>query len=219
MVVALRIALLGLILIVATVSSIPVLAADLGQGTTLSGFATNALVRAYEASGLDGVESPPFRLQEYFVTIQPRGAVLDIYFLAQTEAVAIPVAVAARTGAIIWKKGDRPDFSTMPDQPGGYVLPGIVAGEIIMAYRAAASEHFPALSTGAYNLWYLPHAGALDVGFSKLTRPPADVSTEPAPTPSAVHNCFSVAMSGPSYTVAVMNNKVSVYDLHITGCG
>ena len=96
--------------------------------TSLSGFAVNALVRAYQASGLGDDAAAPLRLQPYIVTIRLNGDRFEIFFLAQTRAVAIPITIVARTGEVIWKEGDPPNAVTMPTIPGGFVLPGIIAG-------------------------------------------------------------------------------------------
>jgi hypothetical protein len=122
----------GLLVIIFAYQAMPALANDWQDGV-MSGLATNALVRAYQASGLDGAEPPPLRLQKYVVTIRAQGDSFEVFFLAQTEAVAIPLVVSARNGAIVWKEGDKPNFATLPINPGGRIFPGIIAGEIIAA--------------------------------------------------------------------------------------
>lgn len=209
----------GLLAILFASTTIPTLAND-WRDEAMSGFATNALLRAYEVSGLDGPGPAPLRLQKYIVTIRANVNAFDVFFLAQTEAVAIPVEVSARTGAIIWKKGDAPNAATMPTLPGGLILPGIIAGEIIAAYRQAASDQFKPLNSGAYNLWYRPFGGGSDVGFSRLDSAPSTISTQPAATPTPNHNqrCFAVGLTGPDYSVTVIDNDLRVHRNH-AGCG
>lgn len=217
-----KIAAAGVVSVIIAGAAMPAFAND-WKYVGMSGLATNALVRAYEASRLDNGESPPLRLEKYVVTIRSNGSSFIVFFLAQTEAVAMPVVVSARTGAIIWKEGEHMAV-TMPDLnlTAGYLLPGIIAGEIIAAYRQAASDQFKPLSTGAYNIWYDPRAGASVVGFTKLDGPPSVVSTEPAatPTPNAHQSCSSVGLTGPNYTVTVINSEVSVHRDHprVPGC-
>jgi hypothetical protein len=199
-------------------SSLQTFGKDLEHGV-MSGFATNALIRAYAASGLNSEEPPPLRLQNYVVTIRSKGSLFEVFFLSQTEPRAIPVVVDARTGTIIWEEGEPPDAATMPTLPGGHIIPGIIAGEIILAYRQAVSDRFDSLDTGAYNLWYVPWAGGSDVGFERLEGPPPIVSTEPAPTPTPNpnHKCFAVNVTGPDYSVTVRNKEVRTHRNH-AGC-
>ena len=207
-----------LVLFVATFSvARPVLASH--SDDAMSGLATNALIRAFEVSGLDDKSPPPFRLQPYVVTIRASGSSFEVFFLNQTEARAIPVVVAARSSQVVWKEGAPIDGATVPTLPAGYVLPGIIAGEIITAYRQALSDGFDRLRTGAYNVWYLPRAGASTIGFASLDQPPTEVSTEPTATrtPRPGSKCFSVGRTGPDYSVSVQNGTVNVYRIYY-GC-
>jgi hypothetical protein len=189
------------------------------QASALSGFAVTALVRAYEASGLDEHTPPPFRLQSYVVTIRPHDEVFDVWFLAPTEAWTYPVVVAARTGSIIWKAGQPANGVTTPTWTGGYTLPGVIAGEIIAAYRQASSDGFGSLRTGAYNVWYVPFGGGTDIGFEPLNGPPSFLSTAPAATPSPKSNegCF-MGVTGPSYVIHVLNGNFRIGHWRGSGC-
>jgi hypothetical protein len=180
---------------------------------TISGLATNALARAYEVSGLNGTTPPPLRLQPYYVAIQADGEYFKIFFLAQTEARAIPFVIAARTGAVIWKEGQPANRAVPipPNMPLGYVLPGIIAGEIIEAYQHAILDRFKPLSTGGYNTRYFPLGGGVDVGFEALVGAPQSVSMEPGPTPTPnPAGCFGRCAHGPMYALTIRNGVVTI---------
>ena len=145
------------------------------------------------------------------ITVRADGDNFDVFFLAQTEVRAYTLVVAARTGTIVWKEGDtRTDPADVPASTAGYVLPGIVAGEIIAVYRQAVLDHFISLTAGAYNLWYVPLGGALDLGFRSLNGPPQSIRrSAPPPIPARDSRCFSGWDTGPAYTIAVSANGVT----------
>ena len=207
-----RISLLCVLLILTLSIGVPAYGGERGTAE-MSGLATNALAKAFQVSGLAGGESPALRLRPYVVTIRSDGDSFDIFFLAQTQARAIPVVISAHSGAVIWKEGDPSDASTRPTSTGGYVLPGVVAGEIIAAHKQAILEGYKPIQNGAYNLWYIPFGGGLDVGFSRLNAVPTSASTgpqSPEATPEPGAKCFSGCLTGPAYTVTIIDQTLKI---------
>jgi hypothetical protein len=86
------------------VSSLPAMRAAAEEyhynGPVLSGLATNALVQAYETSGLDSDVRAPFRLQNYLVSIRTFGDYFDVFFDSNTTAEWHDVLIDGKTGAV-----------------------------------------------------------------------------------------------------------------------
>lgn len=152
---------------------------------SLSGFATNALVQAYDASGIENKSPVPFRLEPYVVTIgRTSGGHYEVQFWGGMTDEHRDLYVQAKTGAVVpWSQ--LTDLTSVDE----LVLPGISAGAIIAAYQNALSdpEISPGqkrlLKEGAYNLNYAPASGTTYVAFIWLAGPPDSVSLAPAPTP------------------------------------
>lgn len=87
-------------------SALRTTAGELAQAhPVLSGFATNALVQAYHASGLDTNISAPLRLRSYVVTIYTSGD--DWIMFNDTASMEVHnILVAARTASVVWRAGD-----------------------------------------------------------------------------------------------------------------
>jgi hypothetical protein len=194
-----------------TLTAPAVASGDHYNGPTLSGLATNALVRAYEGSGLDGQTPAPFRLEDYVVAVHTAGDYFQITFSASTSRDFHDFVLDTRTQSIIWTQGDPiSKLSAMPAETEGYVLPGIVAGEIIVAYHEAVRENYKPLQTAAYAVNFEPFAGGLDIGFEK-TQEPKTVSVVPAPTPSpGVLRCLSGCATGPGYHILVRDGRLTI---------
>lgn len=145
----------------------------------LSGLATNALVRAYEATGLGTDISAPLRLRSYVVMIYTSG---DNFWVIMNDTASVEVhntLVQARTGAILWKSGD-PGGDLNPSFSEAFMLPGIIAGEIIAAHRAASDVRFKPFDTGAYFTVFVPWPIGTYISFHQ-TREPTSVSINPKP--------------------------------------
>jgi hypothetical protein len=180
-------------------------------GPALSGLATNAVVAAYEASGLDGDMPAPFRLQNYVVTIHTYGDYFEVLFAGNTTAEIHDVLIAGKTSSIARLQRD-PVTKTYPVPAGteGYVLPGVVAGEIIVGYRKALREKYAPLKTGAYATNFEAYAGGLSIGFGK-TQEPTVVSVIPAPTPTpGAWRCLSGCATGPRYSITIRDGRVAI---------
>ncbi len=148
-------------------------AADIENPNNLSGFATIALFRAYEASGFAHRGSPAFNLAPYYVTITLDSGTFQIWFLGQTDAGTMAFFVEGKTGGLIWKSGDKsaPPRSTNVF-PQGYVLPGIVVGEILTAFQRGEVDHLALRDAAAFDTSYQPLGGGVDVYFEPLSASP-----------------------------------------------
>jgi hypothetical protein len=219
---ALRNSVLEFAIAAAIVSTTPADATDYVYSPAgMSGFAVNALVRAYEASGLDGNTPAPFTLQPYVVQFHFGGNVFEVAFLGQTTRSYRAAWVDCKTGAVATTPADavKKGFDKGPPDTEGFVLPGIVAGEIIAVYRYALSEGYVSkqLKSGAFNLSVEAHAGGIGVGFLVRDRPQEIVSIKPAPTPTPTPGglrCLSGACNGwTGYRVDILNNHVQIKPL------
>lgn len=181
------------------------------SGPTLSGLATNALALAYGASGLDGATPAPFRLQGYVATVHTAGDYFQITFSANTTEDFKDLIVDSKSESVVWKRGDPiSKVSAMPAETEGYVIPGIVAGEILLAYREALKENYQPLQTGAYAIHFEPFAGGLDIGFEN-TLEPSTTSVIPAPTPTpGAWRCLSGCAAGPGYRITVRDGRITI---------
>lgn len=124
-------------------SALRTTAGELAQAhPVLSGFATNALVRAYHASGLDTNISAPLRLRSYVVTIYTSGD--DWIMFNDTASMEVHnILVAARTASVVWRAGDPGgEVYSNPTTTEALMLPGVVAVEIILAYREGSRGHY-----------------------------------------------------------------------------
>jgi hypothetical protein len=179
------------------------------NGPTLSGLATNALIQAYGASGLDADTPPPFRLQGYVVTIHTFGDYFKVVFAANTTAEVHVVWIAGRTGSVVRLQPD-PVTNPVPAATEGYMLPGIVAGAIIVAYREALREKYLAPKAGAYAANFDAGGGIVSIYFEK-TQEPTVVSTVPAPTPTpGTWRCLSGCATGPGYYITMRNGRITI---------
>ena len=181
------------------------------SGPTLSGLATNALALAYETSGLDGATPAPFRLQGYVVTVHTAGDYFQITFSANASKDFQDVVVDSKTKSVIWKHGEPiSQANAMPADSEGYVLPGIVAGEMLLAYREAQKENYRPLQTGAYAIHFEPFPGGLDIGFERTLEPDTtSVIPAPTPTPGAMR-CLSGCATGPGYRITVRDGRITI---------
>jgi hypothetical protein len=180
-------------------------------GPSLSGLATNAVVQAYEGSGLDGDTPAPFRLENYVVTIHTFGDYLEVLFAGNTTAEIHDVLIVGKTGSVARLHRD-PVTKTypVPAATEGYVLPGVVAGEIIVGYREALREKYAPLKTGAYATNFEAYAGGLNIRFEK-TQEPTVVSVLPAPTPTpGALRCLSGCATGPGYSITIRNGRITI---------
>ncbi len=153
----------------------------------MSGYATNALVRAYSALRFDEANAPPFNLQAYVVQLYVGGDIFQVSFLGQTVRSSKTAWVNCRTGAVATTSATAIKLvDNGPSDSEGFIVPGIIAGEIIAVYRYAASEGSISkqLDSGAFNLSFGARAGGAGVGFLVREQPQASVSIRPEPTPS-----------------------------------
>ena len=90
------------------------------------------------------------------------GDYIQITFSANASKDFQDLIVDSRTESVIWKHGDAiSKVSAMPADSEGYVLPGIIAGEIVLAYRKALRENYRPLQTGAYAIHFEPFPSAV----------------------------------------------------------
>lgn len=180
-------------------------------GPTLSGLATNGLVRAYESSGLDDATPAPFKLERYVVTIGTYGNYFMVLFSANTTAESHEVLIDGRTGSVARLQRDpETKLYPVPADTEEYLLPGVVAGGIVIAYREAVGEGYAPLKTGAYATDFGAGAGVVNVGFER-TLEPSVVSVIPAPTPTpGIMRCLSGCASGPGYRITVRNGHIVI---------
>ena len=175
----------SLVVLAATLGADSPVPVPVGSSESLSGFATNALVQAYDASGIDNKSPVPFRLEPYVVTIgRTDGGHYDVQFWGGTTDEHRELYVQAKTGTVVpWSQ--LTDLTSVDE----LVLPGISAGAIVAARQKALSDpeisprQKRLLNEGAYNLNYAPTSGTTYVAFIWLTGPPDSVSLAPAPTP------------------------------------
>jgi hypothetical protein len=181
------------------------------NGPVLSGLATNALVQAYEASKLDGDVPAPFRLQNYLVSIRTFGDYFDVFFDANTTVESHDVLIDGKTGAVARLQRDPvTKLYPVPAATEGYLLPGVVAGGIIVAYREASREKYAPLTTGAYAINFEAGAGVIGIGFKK-TQAPGVVSVIPAPTPTpGAVRCLAGCATGPGYIITIRNGLIAI---------
>ena len=163
-----------------------------GSSESLSGFATNALVHAYDASGLEDKTPVPFRLEPYIVTIgQTSAGHYEVQFWGETTDEHRDLYVQGKTGAVV-------PWSQLRDlvSSNEVALPGISAGAIIAADQKALSDpeisppYKALLKEGAYNLNYALASGMTYIAFIWLTDPPDTVSLSPSPTPAPNGKCL-----------------------------
>jgi hypothetical protein len=180
----------------------------------LSGLATNALVRAYNASGFGADNAAPLRLQSIVVTIYTARSDFWVMFSGTSTMEIHNIFIEGRTGSVLWKAGDPGgEAYSHPAITEAFMLPGVVAGEIIAAYQVASKSGYKPFQTGAYYTIFQPWPGATFITFN-CAPAATSVTTVPGPTPtsngSGVASCaFIPGYSAPGYTV-VLTNKGGV---------
>jgi hypothetical protein len=213
-----RNAALGFMILTLALGWTPALADDQEfTPTGMSGYATNALVRAYDASGFDRSMAPPFVLQPYVVQLDVSGDIFSVAFLGQTGRYYRAAWVNCKTGAAATTPAAAAKLlDNGPSYSEEFLLPGIIAGEIISVYRYAVSEGSisNALKSGAFNLSISAGVGGSGVGFLSRTQPQEIVSMRPAPTPTPTPGrmrCLSGACNGwHGYRISVLNNRIQI---------
>ena len=181
----------------------------------LSGLATNALVRAYKASGFGPDNAAPLRLQSLVVTIYTSRDNFWVMFSGTTTMEIHNVFIEGRTGSVLWRAGDPGgEAYSHPVITEAFILPGVVAGEIIAAYQAATKFGYKPFQTGGYYTIFQPWPGGTFIAFDQ-TQEPASVSTNPGPTPTPTAPCRSgcvapVGYAVPGYFVTVWNGHVTI---------
>lgn len=212
-------AIVGLGLLGVILAAIPTSASPFDyKGPGMSGYATNALIKAYEVAGFDRKGQPPFELQPYVVTVDRlANDEFDVTFLNETTTAEREAIVDLRTGA-----AGSPDPHSTAEASEGVALPGISAGAIVVAYREALKDKggylATRLPTGSYNLVYYPIAGGTYVAFIPLDRPPVNRSAQPAPTPTFTNGLVCLAGNCDArvgYYVSVKNGQVHVREQHL----
>lgn len=194
--------------VVAGSSVVASASADQQPANALSGSAVNALVKAYSASGLGGKTPAPLALRPYIVTIRLNEDRFEVLFLSETDPAAIPVVVSARTGEVVPLNG--PGAGMPPNLPGDVVLPGIIAGEIIAAYRQALTDGTNLVGQG-YSVWYQPWAGGSDVGFELEGRASGGAAAQPTVWGTANQGkCAASCVSSIVYWVRISKNHIDV---------
>jgi len=181
--------------------------------STMSGFAANALIRAYDSERRSGTPAP-FRLQPYIVQIGlTGGGDFEVDFIAETTDKFDRIYVQGQTGAI------GPSSLLKLVNVEATTLPGIVAGAIIAAYKHAVVDpqltatHIAMLTAGSYNLVYQPLSGTTYVSFVWLSRGPSVLSLQPAPTTQGAPECSPGNCDDRvAYFVDVRNNRVRVWN-------
>lgn len=188
------------------------------KGPGMSGFATNALVKGYEVSGFGKTGQPPLELQPYVVGVDKlANDEFDVTFSNETTTAKREAVVDLQTGV-----AGSPEPQSTAEATEGIAIPGISAGAIIVAYRAALKDEggylATRLPTGSYNLAYYPYPGGTYVAFIPLDRPPVNRSTRPAPTPTFRDGQICLAGDCDSrigYFVNVKNGQVQVREQHL----
>jgi|HubBroStandDraft_6_1064221.scaffolds.fasta_scaffold97233_4 hypothetical protein len=185
--------------------------------TGMSGYATNALVRAYDASGFGTAMAPPFVLQSYVVQLDVGGDIFSVAFLGQTGRYYRTAWVNWKTGVIATTPAAAAKLlDNGPSDREEFLLPGIIAGEIISVYRYALSEGYisRSLESGAFNLGVSASVGGSGVGFLIRSQPQEIVSIKPVPTPTPTPGgmrCLSGGCNGwRGYRITVLNNHVAI---------
>jgi|GEM_PF-4602960 hypothetical protein len=177
----------------------------------LSGLATNALVRAYKASGFGADNAAPLRLQSIVVTIYTTRSNFWVMFSGTTTMEIQNIFIEGRTGSVLWKAGDPGgEAYSHPVITEAFMLPGVVAGEIIAAYQPASKFGYKPFQTGAYYTIFQPWPGGTFIAFDR-TQEPTSVSTSPAPTVPCLSSCAPAAgYAVPGYFVTVRNSRVTI---------
>jgi hypothetical protein len=193
-------------------SPIVVPAADVENLNNLSGFATIALFQAYEASGLAHRGPPAFNLAPYYVTITFDSGTFQIWFLAQTDARTMAFFIEGKTGRLIWKSGDKSARPRSTDDfPHGYVLPGIIVGEIVTAFQRGEVDHLALRDASAFDTSYQPLGGGTDVYFEPLSASPQTPAvTTASASGSRPLGCDKVCLRQYVYAVRTMGGVVTV---------
>jgi len=184
------------------------------SGQAMSGPATNALVRAYEISGLDGSAPAPFSLQPYVVSIQAGDSYFVVSFASQTSRQRRDVVVRGEAATVLATEQLTKQLDQLPPTTEEVLLPGIVAGEIIAVYRRAVSDGSISrvATSGAYDLGFRAFAGGAGVGFTARDAPQGSTSLKPEPTPTPKPGslrCLSPC-SGMGYIISVLNHRVVI---------
>ncbi len=208
-----NIAILGFAVLVAIAGPVPAQPADY-SGQDMSGFATNFLVSAYHVSGLDGTSQAPFSLQPYVVSIQAGDDYFVVSFASQTTTERRDVIMRGSTATFLATQQSTKQLDQLTSPTEGFVLPGIVAGEIIAVYRRAISDGSisKVAAASAYDLRFEVGAGRAEVEFTIRDTPQESKSLRaqptPTPKPNAIH-CLSPC-SGVGYTISVLNHRVKI---------
>lgn len=125
----------SLAILAATVGANSPVPIPVGFSEELSEFAANALVHAYEASGIDDKSPIPFRLEPYVVTIgRTAGDHYEMQFFGGMTDAHRDIYVQGKTGAAA--RSPLTDLVSVDE----LVLPGISASAIIAAYKKALAD-------------------------------------------------------------------------------
>lgn len=180
------------------------------QGPGLSGSATTALVRAFKVASFPGTMAPPFRLQPYVVMIYAGVGFFLVDFFSETTAAKTDVAVSATTGQVIWKTSEPKGWTgALGDPKEGIALPGVTAGEIIVAYEQARHDKISGLESGNFDVHFGPTPGGLFVTFSQPEGPRTALAL-PMPMPTLMPNCMGRCRDVTTMFVSVKHGRVSV---------
>jgi hypothetical protein len=187
------------------------LGAQPDYGDTIAGPSVNALIEAYESFGMGPDEKAPFLLEPYVVVIEQYGTSIRLTFDEHSTATLREVIIDAKSNLIVQPKDDQ-------SYEGMILLPGVVAGEMIAAYRyilatASSPEIVARLKSAAYNVAYAPaRLGTSLVFFPAktlllLTNP----RFEATPTPRPGWTCLAGACDGQfaNYIVRLRDGQVT----------
>jgi hypothetical protein len=192
---------------------VPLAAEPAGPDDGMSGLAVNALVKAYEYVRLGPDEDAPFRLDSYVVVITQYGSGFSIGFGRHDAGDLRSVFIDGRSNTIATPKLDWP-------YQGTTLLPGVIAGEIVAAYRHALSdtglspETKARLANAAYDLEYGPRPTTLSLLFVAANPPFPTVllRNEPTATPSPGWTCLAGACRGQLayYLVTIRGDHLNI---------
>ncbi len=191
------------------------LAAQPSDPDSVSGLTLNALVWAYDYFNLGSDEQAPFRLEPYVVVVKQWGSSFEIAIGRHSNNDNHMVYIDAVTHTVRPLSRDKPFDGPFK---GTVLLPGVIAGEMIAAYRYTLtstknSQTITLLRDGSYNVSYDPGPIAVLLVFLAAQAPTeVNLKSEPTPTPRPGWTCIAGACDGQFayYSVRLKDGRVVI---------